>query len=331
MVVSSKPIFENSSHIKTCKPYTSDDNIPVIDMLDPQAKFHNIKACQELGFFKVVNHDVPKETMTKLEGDAFKFFNLPQCEKDKAGPANPFGYGNKRIGSNGDVGWIEYLLFTTNSELISEKSVNIPGNSHLSYMYESSGSTAYLACELNPSDFWQWLLYSTTPDPISLNSESTPFLAVAAQRNYLYPPPLSWGRVELPRAPAVPLFNTTSLQICLRDGTWVSVQPDHYSFFIIVGDSLQVMTNGGFRSVRHRVLANSLKSRLSMIYFGGPPLSEKIAPLSCLMEEGEESLYKEFTWGEYKKSAYLTRLGDNRLGLFEKNIKVRQYGHNLLI
>lgn len=100
-------------------------------MLDPQAKFHITKACQEFGFFKVVNHDVPKEIMTKLEGEAIKFFNLPQCEKDKAGPANPFGYGNKRIGTNGDVGWIEYLLFSTNSELISEKSVNIPGNSHL--------------------------------------------------------------------------------------------------------------------------------------------------------------------------------------------------------
>lgn len=90
------------------------------------------------------------------------------------------------------------------------------------------------------------------------------------------------------------------------------------------------MTNGRFWSVRHRVLANSLKSRLSMIYFGGPPLSAKIAPLSSLMEAGEESLYEEFTWGEYKKSAYLTRLGDNRLGLFEKKIEIR-HGHNLLI
>ncbi|KAI8026003.1 Gibberellin 2-beta-dioxygenase 1 [Camellia lanceoleosa] len=82
------------------------------------------------------------------------------------------------------------------------------------------------------------------------------------------------------------------------------------------GENL-VMTNGRFKSVRHRVIANSLKSRVSMIYFGGPPLSEKIAPLPSLME-GEDSLYKEFTWFEYKKSAYKSRLADNRLGLFEK-------------
>ncbi|CAL5343224.1 unnamed protein product [Camellia sinensis] len=82
-------------------------------------------------------------------------------------------------------------------------------------------------------------------------------------------------------------------------------------------DVEQVMTNGRFKSVRHRVIANSLKSKVSMIYFGGPPLSEKIAPLPSLME-GEDSLHKEFTWFEYKKSAYKSRLADNWLGLFEK-------------
>lgn len=74
--------------------------------------------------------------------------------------------------------------------------------------------------------------------------------------------------------------------------------------------------------MKHRVVANSLKSRVSMIYFGGPPLSQKIKPLCSLMEEGEESLYEEFTWSEYKNSAYKTKLGDNRLKLFQKSIHV---------
>lgn len=64
-------------------------------------------------------------------------------------------------------------------------------------------------------------------------------------------------------------------------------------------------------------MKNNKESRLSMIYFGGPPLSEKIAPLPSLMK-GEDSLYKEFTWFEYKRYAFQSRLADNRLGLFEK-------------
>lgn len=39
---------------------------------------------------------------------------------------------------------------------------------------------------------------------------------------------------------AVRSNNTTGLQISLRDGTWVNVPPDYSSFFINVGDALQV-------------------------------------------------------------------------------------------
>ena len=82
------------------------------------------------------------------------------------------------------------------------------------------------------------------------------------------------------------------------------------------------MTNGRFKSLKHRVLTDPTKSRLSMIFFGGPPLNEKIAPFPCLVSEEEDSLYKEFTWLEYKNSAYKSRLADNRLGLFEKTTQL---------
>lgn len=116
---------------------------------------------------------------------------------------------------------------------------------------------------------------------------------------------------------------TAGLQILLRGdysspARWVPVPPDPDSFFVNVGDSLQVLTNGRFRSVKHRVLApEGEESRLSVIYFGGPAASQRIAPLEQVMREGEQSLYREFTWGEYKKAAYKTRLGDNRLGPYE--------------
>lgn len=134
MVVLSQPLVENFSNIKTCKhsnDHVYSSIIPVIDLLDPESNNLIIKACQEFGCFKVVNHGVSIDTITKLENESIKFFNLSQIEKDKAGPANPFGYGNKRIGSNGDVGWVEYLLFTTNPQLPHNKSINIPGNSLL--------------------------------------------------------------------------------------------------------------------------------------------------------------------------------------------------------
>lgn len=94
-------------------------------MRHPEAKFHVVEACEKYGFFKLINHDVPLEFMANLEAEAVNFFNLPQSEKDKAGPPDPYGYGSKSIGPNGDVGWIEYLLLNSNPQITSQKTLAI--------------------------------------------------------------------------------------------------------------------------------------------------------------------------------------------------------------
>jgi gibberellin 2beta-dioxygenase len=80
---------------------------------------------------------------------------------------------------------------------------------------------------------------------------------------------------------------------------------------------MQVLTNGRFRSVRHRVVVNGERSRVSMIFFGGPPPGERLAPLPQLLEDGGRSRYKEFTWNEFKSSGCRARLAEDRLSLFE--------------
>ncbi|GFZ03212.1 Gibberellin 2-beta-dioxygenase [Actinidia chinensis var. chinensis] len=335
MVVLSQPALEDFSVIKTCKPTSGLFNdIPVIDLKDFKAKTRIVEACEEFGFFKVINHGVSMELVAKLESEAVQFFKLPQGDKDRAGPPNPFGYGNKRIGPNGDVGWVEYLLFGTNPEFISQKSLSIFQQSPEGFrcaVNEYISAVREMMCEvlemvtdelkIEPRNVLSRMLRDEKSDSFfRLNHyPAIPFSELQAVRvsgrNVV-----GFGEHTDPQIiSAVRSNNTTGLQISLRDGAWVSVPPDHHSFFINVGDSLEVMTNGRFKSVRHRVLADSLKSRVSMVYFGGPPLGEKITPLPSLMEEGEESLYKEFTWCEYKNSAYKTRLGDNRLRLYEKN------------
>jgi gibberellin 2-oxidase len=117
MVLLSKPTTEQFTYVRNNNMSTTfSSSIPLVDLSKPDAKNLIVKACEDFGFFKVINHGIPMEAISQLESEAFKFFSLPLTEKEKAGPANPFGYGNKKIGLNGDVGWVEYLLLTTNQE-----------------------------------------------------------------------------------------------------------------------------------------------------------------------------------------------------------------------
>lgn len=116
MVLLSKATTEQYSYIKNYMPTAFSSTIPIVDLSKPDAKTLIVKACEEFGFFKVINHGVPMETISQLESEAFKFFSMPLNEKEKVGPPKPYGYGSKKIGHNGDVGWVEYLLLNTNQE-----------------------------------------------------------------------------------------------------------------------------------------------------------------------------------------------------------------------
>ncbi|XP_054816199.1 gibberellin 2-beta-dioxygenase 1 [Prosopis cineraria] len=335
MVVLSKANSEKYSYLRNSKPApTFLSTIPLVDLSKPDAKSLIVKACEDFGFFKVVNHGVPVDAISKLESEAANFFSLPLHEKQKAGPANPFGYGNKHIGRNGDIGWVEYLLLTINQDYNSLKLSSLSGKDpevFRSALKDYVTAVRKMACEIldlmaeglniQPRNVLSRLVMDKQSDSVfRLNHyPPCPELATNGVDDDTTENKIGFGEHTDPQIIALLRSNNTSgLQISLRDGTWVSVPPDETSFFVNVGDSLQVMTNGRFKSVKHRVLANGFKSRLSMIYFGGPPLNQKIAPLPSLILTGKESLYKEFTWFEYKNSAYGTRLADNRLGHFER-------------
>ncbi|KAF3511383.1 hypothetical protein F2Q69_00008388 [Brassica cretica] len=311
------------SVIPTCKPVP----VPVVDLTDPEAKTLIVKACEEFGFFKVVNHGVRPDLMTRLEQEAVGFFALPQSLKNQAGPPEPYGYGSKRIGPNGDVGWIEYILLNANPQLTSPKTSAIFRQTPQifreaveEYMKEVKKVTCKVlemvteGLGIEPRDTLSKMVRDEKSDScLRMNHYPT------AEEEVEKMVKVGFGEHTDPQIISVLRSNNTAgLQICMKDGSWVAVPPDHSSFFINVGDALQVMTNGRFKSVKHRVLADTRRSRISMIYFGGPPLSQKIAPLPCLVPKQDDWLYKEFTWSQYKSSAYKSKLGDYRLGLFEK-------------
>lgn len=125
--------------------------VPIIDLAarGPKVAELIVKASQEYGFFKVINHGVPEDVIRKMEEESFNFFGKPDSEKKKAGPAQPFGYGCKNIGFNGDMGEVEYLLFNTNPHCISQRSETI-SNDPTKFRYFSLVSLSQINLRVLP-------------------------------------------------------------------------------------------------------------------------------------------------------------------------------------
>ena len=83
-----------------------------------------VAACEEHGFFRVTGHGVPARLVRAAEAAAAGFFARPQGEKD--GEAPTLGYGSKRIGGNGDLGWVEYLLLGGTPAAAASSSALLP-------------------------------------------------------------------------------------------------------------------------------------------------------------------------------------------------------------
>ncbi|KAK3036982.1 hypothetical protein RJ639_030947 [Escallonia herrerae] len=89
----------------------------------------------------------------------------------------------------------------------------------------------------------------------------------------------------------------------LKDGEWIGVPPMRHSIVINLGDQLEVITNGKYKSVMHRVIAQSDGNRMSIASFYNPGSDAVIYPAPALIEKEEEKkhMYPKFVFEDYMK------------------------------
>jgi hypothetical protein len=93
VVLANPPVVDQIPLLRSPGPRDTFSGVPVVDLSSPGAARAIVDACERFGFFKVVNHGVPAATMGRAESEAVRFFAQAQADKDRAGPAYPFGYG----------------------------------------------------------------------------------------------------------------------------------------------------------------------------------------------------------------------------------------------
>lgn len=108
-------------------------------------------------------------------------------------------------------------------------------------------------------------------------------------RVFHYPPPVitpgehpGWGVGEHTDYGLITILaqdNCGGLQVKMKDDLWIQVQPEENVFVINIGDMLDRLTEGRYRSTPHRVLNASGRQRLSFPFFVDPSWDAEVTAL----------------------------------------------------
>ncbi|XP_015870210.2 protein SRG1 isoform X2 [Ziziphus jujuba] len=79
-----------------------------------------------------------------------------------------------------------------------------------------------------------------------------------------------------------------------KDGKWFTVPTISDAFLVLMGDQMEIMTNGMFKSPVHRVLANSKRERISLAMFYTPEANKEIGPEQALINDINPKLFRNF-------------------------------------
>ncbi|KAK2641501.1 hypothetical protein Ddye_023264 [Dipteronia dyeriana] len=253
------------------------ESIPVIDMSkwdDIQVANSICDAAEKWGFFQVVNHGVPLQVLDDVKKATHGFFGLPAEEKRKYSKENSSS-NNVRFGTSFTpqvekaLEWKDYLsLFHVSDEepaaLWPPVRKNIDSKFSLTYreqIFEYMKSSKPLIKHL-----LQVLMKRLNVNEIDETKQSL----------------LTGSNLQLELA-VTQMFqdNVGGLYVRGNEGedSWIHVPPINGATVINIGDALQIMSNGRYRSVEHRVTANGSSNRISVPIFVNPRPQDMIGPL----------------------------------------------------
>ncbi|KAJ0728158.1 putative codeine 3-O-demethylase [Helianthus annuus] len=294
---------------------SSRPQVPVIDMerlssqdLAEVEKLH--VACRDWGFFQLINHEVSFSLLEKLKKETQEFFNLPLEEKQKYGQTaeDLEGFGQAFVVSEEQkLDWSDmFSIVTLPSHL--RKPHLIPKLSHPfreaieEYSKEvekvALKTLMFMAKALKMADEEMKVLF---PDGLQ-----------AIRMNYYPPCPQPEQVIGFtPHADGsavtflLQVDQVEGLQI-KKDGVWIPVIPHPNAFIVNIGDVIQIVSNGEYKSIEHRAVVNAEKERISIATFINPNLGVEIGPALSLITPETPARFTRICFGDFLKK-YLSR------------------------
>ncbi|CAN1173699.1 2-oxoglutarate-dependent dioxygenase 11 [Linum perenne] len=276
------------------------------------AKLHS--ACKDWGFFQVINHGVTEEVIQRMKLDLQEFFNQPLQEKMSYAqmPNNMEGYGQGFVVSEEQkLDWGDMLFIHS-----------LPVNARNMRHWPRVPSSFRNSLEQYSSDLEKLVLTLLNYMAINLGLEPEKLLSLfndgtqAVRMNY-YPPCKESTKVMglTPHSDPGGLTLLTQvnddvqgLQI-RKDGKWVPIVPIPGAFIVNIGDMIEMMSNGEYKSIEHRAVVNPDKERMSIALFHNPNMDVMIGPLPELTNEKK----KKAKYQSLSRMEFLRLVGSSKL------------------
>ncbi|KAM7258927.1 hypothetical protein ACFE04_014668 [Oxalis oulophora] len=282
------------------------DNIPLIDMQHVDSTNLISAACRDWGFFQVVNHGIDHELLKGTREVWREFFSLPVEDKlEYANTPDTYeGYGSRVGLEKGSLlDWSDYFFLHFLPHSIKKESKWPAQPRACRELSAKYGEEVITFCETLMKVMS--INLGLKEDHLQ-NAFGGEKVGACLRANY-YPkcpqPHLTLGLSPHSDPGGITILfpddNVAGLQV-RRDNNWVTIKPVPNAIIVNLGDQMQVLSNAIYKSVEHRVIANSVEDRLSLALFYNPRSDILIEPLKELVTEDRSALYQPMTFDEYR-------------------------------
>ncbi|KAI3773003.1 hypothetical protein L6452_04199 [Arctium lappa] len=273
------------------------DSIPVID-LEKTPIEAIFKASQEFGFFYVINHGVPEKTTNDAINVMKEFFNMPS--KDRSGVVlnskNWIYINSTDFEKDGVYLWRENLKHPCRP--LEEC---IPQWPQEPTRYQEIIAAYIVEIQKLSLRILEMICKGLGLDPGFFNGKSE----VQILSTGFYPPcpdpTLTLGILAHQDPSLITLLyqgGLAGLQV-LKDGEWINVGAIPNAFVVNIGNQLEIISNGKFKSVLHRVVNSKHETRRSIATFVNPSLDCIIEPAKVLINELEPARYEASKYKDF--------------------------------
>lgn len=248
------------------------------------------------GCFQLVNHGMSTSFLDQVRQAGEQFFALPQEEKNKyARHADKFdGYGTDTAYGENKIDWSDRLELFVHPES-ARKLQFWPQNPHNFRDILDEFTTKSKQIIAGVLKVMALLLNVEENSFIDLYGEEPLMLA---RFNYYPPcprPDQVFGSRPHTDGSAITVLlqdrEVEALQV-QKDEEWFTVVTIPDALLIIVGDQMEMMSNGFLKSAFHRVITKANRDRISLAMFGFPQADIEIKPPTKLITEERPQLFK---------------------------------------